>query len=196
MPRDVAAGRARGEIECAVLAHQRVIVAPGEQRTNRETRVRRTVCELPAEQHDAAPTLDDYFVDDRDATRADVGPLRPRLMREIGQEVDPARVHDVRRVMLRAERKASGLRFHPRFETVHEDDAAGRGREWSEQQRVIAARAARRHGAGREAAQAVAFEPLVLQRGSVQQEVNACSLSFQPAFTVAASYGGPAHLRA
>jgi hypothetical protein len=143
-------------------ANQRVIVAPGKQRPHVQPHTRRGARERPAQHDGSVVAIDDDFMDDVDAGGRAKRPARPRLVREFGKRVDAARMIDVRRVMLRAERKAALRRIEPRFNAVDEDDAVRRRMPGVEQQRVIAPRPEPADRAGREAAAAVAFEPLVL----------------------------------
>ena len=120
--------RARCEIERAVLAHQRVVVAPGQQRTHVEPRgAGAAQAAASASSTLAARAIDEQFLDDRRCRPGRERPRRPRLGRE-RRPGGRSRAGKSRRAHSAASTAGSSLRrrVDPRLDTVDEHDTIGR----------------------------------------------------------------------
>ncbi len=173
------------EREARVLMVQRMVVAAREQRPHRQARrlvgrgggrgpnpVRtdqRPRQQPPADDHVAPAMAGHDLLAHQGPVLGAKSPLRPGL----GAELDDPRLavgpDHIRRIALRAQRKAAARGLEPDLEPVDQHDPAGRRRGRRQQQRVVAPRPGAAHGAGGKAAKAIGLEPLGIEQGGGQR---------------------------
>ena len=167
LPGDPRAAHRGIEVEGRVLVVQRMVVAPGKQRTHDEARPA-AVLQTPAQHHLGPLVAGDDLLADLRAVGGAKGPPRPGLGGEAGDPLLAVGIRDVRRVALGAEREAAGWRLEPHLDPVHQHHAPGRRRGRSQQQRMIAPRPDAGDGPRGEPAQTIGLEPLGIEQSSGQ----------------------------
>jgi hypothetical protein len=151
--------RRRGEIERAVLAHQRVIAAARQQRPQMQpSRDRCPRCAATRMPSPGSRRRLSYATDRSVGQRE--RPSRPRIGGERDEAIDAAGYTTSGAIALRRQRERCARDVDPRLEAVDENEALARG---VNKQRVVPARAIPGDGPGREPAAAVGLEPFLLE---------------------------------